>query len=309
MITAIKGRLGDRKNATIVLEDRQLKIATKTGFFGGKTENTIISLDEVTSIEHGTGVKPFPDALMIKIEYPEGELSFFSINKEPLQKIADESEEYIEKRARLLVEMEEEFVLDREAHVALLFLNLELLDALMELLIRLQGSIEWETVETQLVQVNRVNQDRDNLTHMRPPHLNLDLLAQGVEERSVDSIKSEVYDLVSVLHQGSVEKAKHGELWFDTQFHMFFFEALMTLWSCELERITGEVLSEDSEKIDRRFLELKRLVSQETGDIEMSGIDLGATLYDSRILLYEWVEALQNVGFEPGDELEKRLAA
>ena len=258
-------------------------------------------------MEHGTGVKPYPEAMMIKVVHADGELSFYSIYKAPLEELANQAEEFVEKRDRLLAEMKEEFKLDRAAHVALLFLNMELLDALMELIIMLQGSVDWESVDAQLTQVERVNQDRDNLTHMKPSHLGLERLAQGVEERDSDIIKEEVYDLVSLLHQICAEKAKHDEAWFMTQLHLLFMEALMTLWSRELAEITGENLLEDSETIERRFTELRRLVAEDTGDEELEEID-SKSLQASRLLLFEWIEKLENVEFTPGEELERRLA-
>jgi len=305
----IKGRLDTRKNATLELVDKELKIVTGGGFFGGKPENRVIRLDEVNAIAHGTGEKPFPDAMMIKLEHPEGEVSFFSINKEPLQKIAEESEAYIEKRARLLVEMEKEFELDREAHVELLFLNLELVDALIGVIPRLQGSVDWDGVRAQYNQVIGVNQDRDNLPHMRPASLSMYKLAEVVEARSVDLIKSEVYDLLSILYQGCVEKARHQEVWFQTQLHRVFMDASLIIWNKELEGITGEAFTEDSEKIKRRFQELRHLLVDETGNEEIPLLELSMPIYDAKISLYEWVEMLQSVEFEPGEELERRLSA
>ena len=305
----IKGRLGTRKNATLELVDRELRIVSGGGFFGGKPENRVIRLDEVNAITHGTGEKPFPDAMMIKIEHLDGEVSFFSINKEPIQKIAEETEAYIEKRAGLLVEMEKEFELDREAHVELLFLNLELVDALIGLMPRLQGSVDWGGVRSQFNQVRGVQQDRDNLPHMRPASLNMDRLAEDIEARSVDLIKSEVYDLLSILYQGCVEKAMHQEVWFQTQLHRIFMDASLIIWNKELEGVTGEAYTEDSEKIKRRFEELRRLLVDEMGNEEIQLLDLSMPSYDAKILLYEWVEMLQSVEFEPGEELERRLSA
>ena len=306
---AIKGRLGTRKNATLDLVDRELKIVTGGGFFGGKPENRVIRLDDITSITHDTGVNPFPDAMMIKVEYLAGEFSFFSINKEPLSKVAEEAEAFLEKRGRLIAELLEEFTLDREAHVELLFLNLELVDALMGLMPRLQGSVDWDGVRSQFNQVRGVNQDRNNLSHMRPASLNMDRLAEGIEARSVDLIKSEVYDLLSILYQGCAEKARHQEIWFQTQLHLLFMDASLITWNKELEGVTGEGVTEDIDRIKRRFQELRHLLVDETGNEEIPLLDLSMPIYDTKILLYEWVEMLQSVEFEPGEELERRLAA
>ena len=305
----IKGRLGDRKTVTIELVDRELRIVMKGGFFGGKPENQIIRLDDITSITHCTDVNPFPDAMMIKAEYPDGELVFFSINKEPLEKLALEAEEFLEKRGKIIAEMLEEFTLDREAHVELIFLNLELLDALMWLMTLLQGSVDWGKVQTQYIQVAGVNQDRDNLTHMRPPSLSMDRLAEGVETRSSDLLKSEVYDLVSILYQSCAEKARHQELWFQNQLHRLFMDVSLMLWNKGLEGITGEAYNEDRDRIERRFHELRRLLVEETSNEEIPLLDLSMPVRDAKVMLFEWVEMLQLVDFEPGEELEKRLAA
>ena len=306
---AIKGRLGTRKNASLELVDRELRVVTGGGFFGGKQDNRVIRLDDITSITHDTGVKPFPDAMMVKAEYPDGELVFFSINKEPLEKLALEAEEFLEKRGRIIAEMLEEFTLDREAHVELIFLNLELLDALMRLMTLLQGSVDWDKVQAQYIQVAGVNQDRDNLTHMRPASLSMDRLAEGVETRSSDLLKSEVYDLVSILYQGCAEKARHQEVWFHNQLHRLFMDVSLMLWNKELEGITGEAYNEDRDRIERRFHELRRLLVEETSNEEIPLLDISKPVRDAKIMLYEWVEMLQLVDFEPGEELEKRLAA
>jgi hypothetical protein len=307
-MSPIKGRLESRKNAVIELDGRDIKISTGGGFFGGKPTSQVISLDDVKAVESGTGVKPYPDAAMIKLTYTDEELAFFSVNKAPLQNLAEQAISFVEKRAKLLVEMEKEFMVDREAHVELLFLNLELVDALMSLVVNLHGSVDWERVERLFTQVKRVNQDRDNLTYMRPSHLSLDRLEEGLTERSSEVIKIEVYDIVFILSEICMEKAKHHEPWFNTSLHKLFLDALMILWSKQLEAITGESMGETSEKIAMRLNELRQLVADELGDEEIKSIDVSSPFAEARSVLFGWVERLQGVEFNPGEELEKRLA-
>ena len=304
----IKGRLGDRKNATIEIEGREIKLVVKGGFFGGKSSNRVIKLDDISSIKHGTGAKPFPDAMMIKIQYPEEELSFFSINKAPLESLAVEMEAFIEKREKLLVEMEKEYEIDREAHTALLYLNLELVDALMGLVVLLDGSVDWGSVESMYNQVMRVNQDRDNLSVLRPSHLSLERLSMGIEKRDIAVIKSEVYDLLFVLRESCAEKAKHSEPWFNNMFHKLFLDVLMSFWGRRLEALTGEFSGESVENSEMRLQELGKLVHAEIGKDDKQ-LTNGQEYSDNYRILFEWVEALQNVEFEPGEELEKRLAS
>ena len=303
----IKGRLGDRKNATIELEGREIKIVIKGGFFGGKSSNSVIKLDEITSIKHGTGQKPFPDAMMIKVQYPEEDLSFFSINKAPLEALAVEVEAFVEKREKLLVEMEEEYVRDREAHTALLYLDLELVDALMGLVILVDGSVDWGSVEAMYHQVVRVNQDRNNLTVLRPSRLSLERLSLGVDKRDVDVIKSEVYDLLFVLRESCAEKAKHSEPWYNNLFHRLFLDALMSFWGRHLEELTGAFSGESVDNAEMRLQELSKLVHAEIGEDDEQLTTSQEYSMNHRVL-FEWVEALQNVEFDPGEELEKRLA-
>lgn len=304
----IKGRLGDRKNATVELEGREIKLVVKTGFFGGKSSNRVIKLDDINSVKHGTGTKPFPDAMMIKIQYPEEELSFFSINKAPLEALAVEMEAFIEKREKLLVEMENEYVIDREAHTALLYLNLELVDALMGLVVLVDGSVDWVSVESMFNQVIRVNQDRDNLSVLRPSHLSLERLSMGIEKREIDVIKSEVYDLLFVLRESCAEKAKHSEPWFNNMFHKLFLDVLMSFWGRRLEELTGEFSGESVENSEMRLQELSKLVHTEIGKDDKQ-LTTGQEYSENHRILFEWVEALQNVEFEPDEELEKRLTA
>jgi len=307
-VAPIKGRLGDRKNATIEIEGREIKLVVKGGFFGGKSSNRVIKLDDISSIKHGTGAKPFPDAMMIKIQYPEEELSFFSINKAPLESLAVEMEAFIEKREKLLVEMEKEYEIDREAHTALLYLNLELVDALMGLVVLLDGSVDWGSVESMYNQVMRVNQDRDNLSVLRPSHLSLERLSMGIEKRDIAVIKSEVYDLLFVLRESCAEKAKHSEPWFNNMFHKLFLDVLMSFWGRRLEALTGEFSGESVENSEMRLQELGKLVHGEIGKDDKQ-LTNGQEYIENHRILFEWVEALQNVEFEPGEELEKRLAS
>jgi len=83
----------------------------------------------------------------------------------------------------------------------------------------------------------------------------------------------------------------------------------LIIWNKELEGITGEAFTEDSEKIKRRFQELRHLLVDETGNEEIPLLELSMPIYDAKISLYEWVEMLQSVEFEPGEELERRLSA
>ncbi len=304
----IRGRLEDRKNATIELEGRDLKVVTKGGFFGGKSSNTLIKLDEIESIRHGTGAKPYPDAMMVKIGYPEAELSFYSINKTPLEALAVEAEAFVEKRARLLVEMENEFHRDREAHVALLYLNLELVDALMELVLPVDGSVDWALVEEMYHQVERVNQDRDNLQSLHPSYLSLIRLSQAVEKRESDIIKSEVYDLLFILRESCAEKARQTEPWFNNVFHRVFIDILVSFWAKRLEEVTGVFSGESVDSSEMRLQELEKMISAEIGKLDGS-LSMEQGFNENHRVLFEWVEALQNVGFLPGDELELRLAA
>ena len=304
----IKGRLGDRKNATLELIDRELKVVTKGGFFGGKSSTTFVNLDEINSIEHITGVKPYPDALLLKIVYSDGELSFYSINKTPLEALAVEAENYVEKRSRLLVEMEKEFHRDREAHVALLYMNLELVDALMELVILVDGSINWTRVEEQYRQVERVNQDRDTLSVIRPSHLNISRLGQGVETRDVGVIKTEVYDLLFILRESCAEKARHGEPWFYTVLHRMFIDTLVSFWGKRLEALTDVFSGESRDTSEMRLQELTKLIHTEIGENECT-LSTENSFGENHRILFEWIEALQKVEFTPCEELERRLTA
>jgi len=83
----------------------------------------------------------------------------------------------------------------------------------------------------------------------------------------------------------------------------------MILWSRHLEAITGEPVGETSEKITMRLSELRQLVADEVGNDEIKGLDAFSTLVEAKGILVGWVERLQNVEFNPSEELERRLAA
>jgi hypothetical protein len=85
--------------------------------------------------------------------------------------------------------------------------------------------------------------------------------------------------------------------------------ALMTLWSRRLETLTGESSGEALEKSEMRLNELKLIMVDETGEEEERVLDMQSGFSDIQSILYGWVEVLQNVGFMPGEELERRLAA
>jgi hypothetical protein len=305
-VSSIKGRLADRKKASIELNGREIIIKSGGGFFGGNPSNRVIHLDELETVEHRVGEKPFPDALMVKLVTPDEEWCFFSVNQEPLERLAVEAKNYVEKRSRLLDEMEHEYEEERAAHLALLVLNLELVDALSSLVMLLHGSINWLDVEEAFSHVEHVNHDRVNLTVIDAVHLSLERLSAGVEKRSIKVIKREVYDILFTLNESCREKAKYRENWFNTQFHHLFFEVLLLLWCGRLGGITGESV-DDLEKSWILVEDLQREVKKDIDEIPLIEDDLGFN--DSRLILYAWAEALGVVDFTPGDELEKRLAA
>jgi hypothetical protein len=83
----------------------------------------------------------------------------------------------------------------------------------------------------------------------------------------------------------------------------------MILWSKQLEAVTGEPIGETSDKVVMRLNELRQWVVEETGNEEIKSIDISLPFSESRQILFGWVEMLENVEFNPGEELEKRLAA
>ena len=74
------------------------------------------------------------------------------------------------------------------------------------------------------------------------------------------------------------------------------------------KELTGEFSGESVENSEMRLQELGKLVHAEIGKDEKQ-LTNGQEYSENHRILFEWVEALQNVEFEPGEELEKRLAA
>jgi hypothetical protein len=130
----------------------------------------------------------------------------------------------------------------------------------------------------------------------------------GVTKRDVDIIKSEVYDLMFILRESCAEKAKHSEPWFNNILHRLFIDILMSFWGKRLEALTGEFSGESAENSEMRFQELGKLIHAEIGEDDQQ-FTSDQDFSENHRILFNWVEALQNVEFEAGEELEKRLAA
>jgi len=304
-LTALKGRLKDGKKAQVELMDRELKLTTGGGFLWGKPLVKTIPLDTVRLVERREGEKPYPEDLMLKLVYEEGDLVFFSPYKEDLTRIADAISKYVDKRAKIIASLKEEFNRDRETHLALLLLGVELLDTLLRLVYSLHGRINWSQIEDYLSQTLAISKDLGNLYPAEVKPLELDSLAIGVEKRDVKVIKRETYLLVSTLHRHCAELGRTKSPWFNTGLHLLFAEALIGLWAKMLEANTGAP-AQGLENASLRIMELKRLVEQETGK-NLPEVSL-ENPPESRLALYAWAEALREVKFDPGEELEKRLS-
>ena len=95
----IRGRAGDRKNATIELDGEDITLIVMPGFFSGGSRVESINLDDVKSIETGTGIKPFKDAQWVQISYDQGSIEFFSVNQEPLRELVSSVNRFLDEKA------------------------------------------------------------------------------------------------------------------------------------------------------------------------------------------------------------------
>lgn len=299
----IKGKSGDRKNATIDLDGSLLIIKVKPGMFSGKAVTHRIPMADIVSIESKTGVKPFPNAQWILVGHPAGSVEFFTVNKEPLKEIVKEISEHLEARAIKLKEDEELFGVTRESHLALIVVNLELIDSLMRLVIHLNGTVDWVLVEHELVQSESIISDRVNVPHLKPATFNSRVLRKGVEKRLPYVIKQEIHDILSLVSQEAAERSVHLTSWFPSDFHNLFIESSMTLWNLELAKITGVESVEEPDKAQVVFDSLHRAMVRYIGDNNIK-----ATLVEEmessliRSTLYRWTDLLLEIPFSQDKE-------
>jgi hypothetical protein len=235
----IKGKTEDRKNATIDLDDGIITLTIKPGFLGGKGHVESINLDDVKSIDTGTGVKPFQSAQWALISHELGSVEFFTVNTEPLIELVSSVSQFLDEKERMLAESEAAFLSTREAHMALIGMNLDLIDSLMRLVILLEGSVRWDDVEAELSQIEGVVADRVILPGLNPSTFSMMALRNGVERRLSWVIKQEVHDTISLISQEASERSRNMVSWFPSDIHRLFVDMFMTLWNYQLAPITG----------------------------------------------------------------------
>lgn len=299
-MTEVKGKAGNRRNATLDLVDDQIKFVIKPGMFRGKGEVHSVPLSEVVSLETKTDVKPFPDAQWTLISHSSGSIEFFSINRNQLRTITKTVAEILEAKALKLKEDEEVFNATRESNVALIVVNLELIDSLMSLISSLNGRVDWAKVEAELKQTESVMSDRLKIPNLNPSSFNSRALRNGVERRLVYVIKQEVHDILSLLYHEASERSEHLLPWFPMDFHRLFLFSALSSWSIELGEITGVDGYEEKDNVEALFEALHRAIVNYTGDSEIHQIDLKEyTPPMIRSNLYRWCDLLLEVPFSP----------
>jgi hypothetical protein len=193
----------------------------------------------VRSIETGTGVKPFQSAQRALISHELGSVEFFTVNKEPLIELVSSVSQFLDEKERMLAESEAAFLSTREAHMALIIMNLDLIDSLMRLVVLLEGSVRWDDMEAELVQVEGIVADRVILPGLNPSTFSTKTLRNGVEKRLSWVIKQEVPDTISLISQEASERSRNLVSWFPSDLHRLFVDMFMTLWNYQLAPITS----------------------------------------------------------------------
>jgi len=294
----IKGRTGDRKNATIELDERVITIKVTPGFLGGKGHVETITLDDVKSIETRTGIKPFRDAQWAQISHNLGSIDFFTIHKEPLIELVSFVSQFLDERARVLAESEAAFLSAREAHMALIVMNLELIDSLLRLVTLLDGSVRWDNVETELAQVEGIVADRINLPGLTPSTFSTKMLRNGVGRRLPWAIKQEVHDTLSVVSQEASERSKNLVSWFPSDLHGQFVDMFMALWNYQLTPITGIEPVYEAKDSQLILNNLHRAVVDYSDEERIEVPVIGKIEPDQiRARLYMWTELLIEARF------------
>lgn len=299
----IKGKTGDRKNATIDLDDGIITLTIKPGFLGGKGHVESINLDDVKSIETGAGVKPFQSAQWALISHELGSVEFFTVNKEPLIELVSSVSQFLDEKERMLAESEAAFLSTREAHMALIVMNLDLIDSLMRLVVLLDGPVSWDDVEAELSQVEGIVADRVILPGLNPSTFSMMALRNGVERRLSWVIKQEVHDTISLISQEASERSRNLVSWFPSDLHRLFVDMFMTLWNYQLAPITGIEPVDDAKDAQMILNNLHRAVmdyiDEESIEVPIIGKIEPAKI---RARLYLWTELLLVAGFS----LEKK---
>lgn len=294
----IKGKTGDRKNATIELDEGIITIKIKPGFLGGKGHVESINLDDVKSIETGTGVKPFQSTQWTQISHELGSVEFFAVNKESLIELVSSVSQFLDEKARLLAESEAAFLATREAHMTLIIMNLDLIDSLLRLVVLLDGPVSWDDVEAELVQVEGVSADRIILPGLNPSTFSTRMLRNGVESRLPWAIKQEVHDTISLISQEASERSKNLVKWFPSDLHRLFVNMFMTLWNYQLAPITGIEPVDEAKDAQLILNNLHRAVMDYSDDESIEIPVIGKTKpAQIRARLYMWTELLLETGF------------
>lgn len=298
----IKGKSADRKNAYLEIVDETVVLKIRPGMFSGKPVTHRIRLDDIVSIETKTGVKPYQEAQWILLSHSAGSVEFFTENKTELREVVKTVDDFLDAKAKKLKEDQEAFEATKEANLALITVNLELIDSLMRLAILLDGAVEWHGVEGELAQTEAILVDRDNVPNLTPASFSLRPLRNGVEKRLPWVIKQEVHDLVTLVSHEATGRAENLTPWFPSDFHKLFIDSSMTLWNLELAELTGVEPVDDTSEAQTMFNVLYRAVVGYTGEKELGELRLDENNFLAQPTLYRWVELLRGVPFNP--ELE-----
>lgn len=302
-MTEVKGKSGNRRNATLELVGNELRYVVKPGMFRGSGEVHEVPLNEIVSLETKTDIKPYPDAQWVLISHNSGSIEFFSINKNPLRNITKTVAEFLEEKALKLKEDEETFNVIRESNVALIVINLELVDSLIRLVRKLDGRVNWGEVEAELIQTESILVDRANVPNLNPASFSIKSLRNGVERRLVYAIKQEVHDIISILHHEASERGSHLTPWFPSDFHRLFVFSSLTYWSNELGNLTDVAVLDEPDNQKALFDSLHRAVADYTEDSGLEPI-IVEEMEPNRVraTLYMWADLLLQVPFSQDKE-------
>ena len=294
----IKGKTGDRKSATIGLDGDTVTFEVKPGFLGGKGHVEAINLDDVKSIETGVGVKPYKNAQWTEISHNLGAIEFFTDQRESLIELVSSVSQFLDEKARILAGSEADFISTREAHMALIVMNLDLIDSMLSLVTLLDGPVRWDDVETELCQVEGVVADRISLPGIKSSTFSTRTLRNGVVRRLPWAIKQEIHDTLSIVSQEASERSRNLVKWFPSDLHGLFVDMFLTLWNYQLAPITGIEPVDEAKDSQLILNNLHRAVvdysDEETIEVPVIG-KIEPTQIRAR--LYMWAELLIEAGF------------
>lgn len=271
----IKGKLPKGSTGYLEITDGVVRLWEETGLIGKRQDKlSEFPLKAATSTQLLTGEPPFRRLHRLKIDHgADGELVFFSDDRPALEAARDEVDRDIEDRRMDREREQAQRKRVRETHVHRITLLLELLDQVFQMVIELDGVINWDLMKGTLAEMGQIREEMTKIDVETPLSYDEGELSMAIRRRLVDDIKKECYAVIEAVHRDAGRLAAMKEPPEATNLFLYemFVNSYIVLWDLRLGEFVGDDLNIKGLDVLRSYLmELDELAPSDepTGGLE-----------------------------------------